>query len=489
MPRSYQSMKLFEKTVALLFLLLFVAYEVYPQDSLALSNRIKRIESGEHLSRSYNQPMLSIKERMKLYQVPGLSIAIIYQDTIEWAKGFGIKDIKRKEQVDQNTLFQAGSISKPIAAMTALKMVEEGKITLDRNINNYLKSWRIPDNKFTTKKKVTLTNLLNHTGGLTVHGFPGYPRGKSVPNLHEILDGEGRANTPAIRVDFEPGSKFKYSGGGITIMQQSLEDVSGLPFDSLGSVLVFKPIGMSNSTYTQFTDLDKLATASSGHKRKRRAVKGGSHIYPEMAAAGLWTTPKDLAKFILEIQRSLKGKSNKVLSPAMTEQMLTPIVEPYLGMGLFLEKKGDADYFQHGGSTEGFRAKIFAHKSDGYGVVIMTNSNTGTPLINEILTSVALEYNWENFPPREVPVNPGNYDPFLGEFKIRSNLKLVISKKDGRLFSKLTGRPKKELFPLSEDRFFVKISNVEVQFLKDAKGTVTGLSIFEGIETNADKIR
>src|SRR5215207_10452393 len=175
-------------------------------------------------------PAWSIEERLRHYKVPGVSVAVIKDFKVEWARGYGFKDAEAREPVTERTLFQAGSISKPVAAMTILKKVEQGKLSLDEDVNARLASWKLPENEFTAKRKVTLANLLSHTAGLTVHGFPGYGVGAAVPTLPQVLDGAPPANTAPVRVDLEPGTRFRYSGGGTTVMQLALEDVENRPF-------------------------------------------------------------------------------------------------------------------------------------------------------------------------------------------------------------------------------------------------------------------
>lgn len=192
----------------------------------------------------------TLQERMKHYKAPGVSIAVIKDYKIEWAKGYGVKDVDTNEPVTTETLFQAGSISKPVAAMVALKKVEQGKIALDENINDKLTSWKLPDNEFTAKRRVTLANLLSHTGGLTVHGFPGYAPGEAIPTLPQVLDGASPANTPAVRVNMEPGTKYRYSGGGITIAQLAIMDIEKKPYPRIAQETVLGPLGMTSSTYS-----------------------------------------------------------------------------------------------------------------------------------------------------------------------------------------------------------------------------------------------
>ena len=405
-------------SVILLFLLTF------PQAALAQAaaqTRIQRVENGllpPVLVKG--EPGWTIQERMKHYKIPGVSVAVIHDFKIEWAKAYGVKDIETNEPVTTETLFQAGSISKPVAAMVALKKVEEGKIALDEDINKKLTSWKLPDNEFTAKKKVTLANLLSHTGGLTVHGFPGYAVGSKLPSLPQVLDGAEPANTAPVRVNMEPGTKFRYSGGGSTIAQLAIMDIEKKPYPQIAKETALDPIGMTNSTYSQPLPDDWRKKAASGHRGDGRLVDGKIHIYPEMAAAGLWTTPTDLAKFAIEVQLSLKGKSNKVLSQAMTEKMVTPFIENHIALGFFLEKKGNAIYFGHGGADEGFRAGLFVHKDKGYGAAVMVNSDNGQ-IIPEIYRSIAREYHWEDYLPEPhevVSVAPNKLDAYVGRYSV-----------------------------------------------------------------------
>src|SRR5687768_14358359 len=244
-------------------------------------------------------PSWSIVDRMKFHKVPALSIAVIKDFKIEWARAYGVKDLESNEPATTETLFQAGSISKSVNAMVAMKKVEQGRISLDEDINSKLISWKLPDNEFTVKKKVTLRNLLSHTAGTTVHGFPGYAITEKVPTLQQVLDGATPANTAPVRVDLEPGTRFRYSGGGTTISQLAIIDIEKKPYPDVARETVLAPLGMSNSTYSQPLPTDWRKKAATGYRANGSEVKGKIHIYPEMAAAGLWTTPTDLAKFAI----------------------------------------------------------------------------------------------------------------------------------------------------------------------------------------------
>jgi CubicO group peptidase (beta-lactamase class C family) len=380
------------------------------------------------------------------------------------------------------TLFQAGSISKPVAAMAALNKVERGRLSLDEDINRRLVSWKLPENEFTSKKKVTLANLLSHTAGTTVHGFPGYADGKKVPTVPQVLDGAAPANTAAVRVDMEPGTKFRYSGGGTTVMQLALTDVEGKPFPDIARETVLKPVGMDDSTYEQPLPAGWRKRAAAGHKPDGRPVPGKIHVYPEMAAAGLWTTASDLARFAAEVQLSLLGKSNRVVSKEMAARMVTPFIEGSAGLGFFQEKMGAAVYFGHNGADEGFRAQLLAHASKGYGAVVMVNSDNGQ-IMPEVLRSIAREYGWDEYvpPPAEVvAVAPERLDAYVGRYQVTPDRAFNVTREGSRLFAQPTQAPKIELLPVSETRFIRRDAPVQYVFVANAAGKVEHLTLHNG---------
>ncbi len=455
--------------------------------------RTKRIEQGllpPVLIKG--EPAWTIQDRMKHYKAPGVTVAVINNFKVEWAKAYGVKDVETNEPVTTETLFQAGSISKSVAAMVALKKVQDGKISLDDDINKKLVSWKLPENEFTATKKVTLANLLTHTAGLTVHGFPGYAVGTSIPTLPQILEGTESTNTAPVRVDLQPGTKFRYSGGGTTIAQLAIMDIEKKPYPEIAKETVLGPLGMTNSTYSQPLPDDWRKKAASGHKGNGNPVAGKIHVYPEMAAAGLWTTPTDLAKFGIEVQLSLAGKSNKVLSKETTDKMVTPFIEDHIAMGFFLEKHGNAVYFGHGGADEGFRAELLVHKTKGYGAVVMVNSDNGA-IIREIIRGIALEYGWEEFLPKPyeiVALDPLKLDEYAGRFQPNPDLVLKMVKENGKFFVEPTdGGPRVELYPISDTTFIRKDRDVQVAFQRDASGKVDAIKLrLGGQETLAPKI-
>ena len=442
--------------------------------------QIKRVEHGLlPVMLIKGDPSWTIVERMKFYKVPALSIAVIKDFKIEWAKAYGLKDVETGEAVTTETLFQAGSISKSVNAMVAMKKVEQGKISLDEDINSKLTSWTLPDNEFTGKKKVTLRNLLSHTGGTTVHGFPGYAVSETVPTLQQILDGAKPANTAAVRVDFEPGSRFRYSGGGTTISQLAIMDIEKKPYPEIAKETVLAPLGMSNSTYSQPLPADWRKKAATGYRGNGKEVEGKIHVYPEMAAAGLWTTPTDLARFAIEMQLSLVGKSNKVLSKQSVDMMTTSFLDD-AGLGFFIERHGNALYFGHGGADEGFRAELVVSRDKGYGIAVMVNSDNGQ-ILREVIRGVAHEYGWEEFLPAPVEIislDAEKVADFTGRFQVNPDRVLTITPITAGsktiLKAQPTGDPAFELLPISETTFVRRDANLKYNFTRRAVAGTNG---------------
>jgi CubicO group peptidase (beta-lactamase class C family) len=383
------------KKTLIVFLTITLTLNLLGIDSI--DKEVREVESGLRSPIMFeNDNTWNIRERMRHYGVPGVSVAVIKNYKIHWIRSYGVADKENMKPVNPNTLFQACSISKPVAAYGALKMVEQNLLSLDEPVNNKLEVWKIPTNEITKRKPVALKHLLNHSAGLTVHGFDGYPSNTPLPNILQILEGIKPANSEPVIVNVEPETEFRYSGGGFTVMQKLISDVAEQPFPELMRELVLAPTGMDHSTYEQPLPAEKLKFAAAGYLPNGSAVKGKRYTYPEMAAAGLWSTAEDLAKFAIDIQLAIKTNSSKVLSQSMTERMLTPFVNPEWGLGMILTNKNDEHYFGHGGLAEGFRADFIAHKTRGYGAVIMTNAEN-REFIDEMKRSIAFTYQWDNF--------------------------------------------------------------------------------------------
>ena len=389
--------------LAALCLLALATLQANPQSGSNGSDnaaRIQRVENGiPPIPLSGNGPpmQLNIEKLMQLYKVPGLSVAVVDNFKIAWAKGYGVTEADGHTPVSVHTLFQAGSISKPVAATGTMSLVEHGKLSLDENVNLKLKSWQVPDNEFTKDQKVTVRRLLSHSAGLTVHGFPGYEVGKPIPTLVQIFNGEPPANTAPIRVEYVPGTKYQYSGGGITIEQQLVIDVTGKPFPQYMRETVFDKIGMADSAYEQPLPPARAAVAATATDADGVSIPGKWHIYPEMAAAGLWTTATDLAKFGIEIGLSNQGKANHVLDEATTQEMLKPQIDK-ASLGFAVGRFNNPHMFGHGGDDAGFKAMLIMFSDTGKGVAVMANSDNGVAVMNGAIESVAKEYGWNYTP-------------------------------------------------------------------------------------------
>src|SRR5271165_2161844 len=379
------------------------AQNASPKNSSAANEeRIHRVEHGiPPIPVNPGQPPLqfTLQQLMDVLKVPGLSVAVVDDFKIAWAKPYGVTEAGTAKPVTTSTMFQAASISKVVSATGALYLVEHGKLSLDEDVNKDLTTWKVPENEFTATQKVTLRRLLSHNAGTTVHGFPGYAVGEAIPTLVQILNGERPAKTAPIRVDLVPGTKFRYSGGGVTIEQLLIIDVTGKPFPQFMQQTVLGPIGMTNSTFQRPLPPDLAAHAAAGALADGKPIPGKWHIYPELAAAGLWTTPTDLAKFGIEIALSRNGKSNRVLSEAMTRQMLTP-QSGDVGLGFFLDTGGNPNVFEHAGSNAGYRCIMMMLSDTGQGLAIMTNSDRGGEVAGYLFESIAKEYGWKYTPPK-----------------------------------------------------------------------------------------
>ena len=339
----------------------------------------------------------TVAELMEEFGVPGVSVAVIQDFKIHWAKAYGVADVETGQLVDIETMFQAASISKPVAAMGVLRAVQDGLFSLDDDINDILDSWTLDGREFTRNRPVTPRTLTSHTSGLgDGFGFPGYDPEQPLPTTVQILEGHELSNVGSVFMEREPLTFYEYSGGGVTIMDLALADVRRRPFVDVLQEGVLAPIGMTRSSYAQPISPEHNQNAARAHDNNGESRGPKWHVYPEHAAAGLWTTPTDLARLIIEVQRSASGESNRVLSQSMIQEMLNPVGVGPFAVGFTVSKVGEGWYFSHGGSNWGFRALMLAHKVKGYGLVVMTNADQGSTVINEISRRIQYTYNWDS---------------------------------------------------------------------------------------------
>jgi CubicO group peptidase (beta-lactamase class C family) len=439
----------------------------------------------------------NIRDRMRAFGVPGLSIAVIDGGEVAWAKGYGVVDTSTGLAVTADTLFQAASISKPLTALGALELVQSGKLNLDEDVNRRLKTWKIPDNKFTQTQKVTLRLLLSHSAGVADIEFPGYDPKQPIPTLVQVLNGQPPATNKPIIIDSIPGSHYSYSRGGYDILQQLLVEVSGEPFESFMESKVLRPLGMMHSSFRQPLPASLVHLSATAHYAGGQSVPGRFRT-PEMAMAGLWATPSDLALYVINTQRSYRGASSTLISPVLAKEMLAPN-KGDRGLGPVISGKGASARFGHDGFNEGFESSMVGYIGRGQGAVVMTNSGFSFMLIKEVLNSIARVYKWPQYdstnqwPPsasitqQEVTTIPHSIlSAAVGQYVLDANTVIQIFARDNRLFLHWPGDGDAEVFRTPDDRYFcpqLTFSELGVPFLRFAVGsqsTVTELLADDG---------
>lgn len=457
-----------------IILFLFIINSSYAQ-----TGKIKEVENGllpQIQLQDCTFIRYTIEERLKFYNIPSVSIAVINNGKLEWAKAYGYANIGSGKKASSHTLYQAASLSKSVNAMTVMRLVQQHKLSLDEDIRQYLKTWILPENEFTINTKITLRQLLGHAGGINVPGFRGYKNSEPIPSLNAILNGTPPANNERIKVASAPGSEISYSGGGIMIIQKILEDNIDPDYGRLVGKEVLTPLGMKNSFYEQPLQPSRVHRAAGGYNSRAVAIDGGHYIYPELAPAGLWTTPTDFAKFISALQYLLAGKNTNFLNKANAEMMVTPLNDStYSALGVFILQIGDEKYFAHNGRNVGFQSVYYGSLTSGRGVVVMVNSDNGG-IIPEIVNSVAVAYDWKGFyqPQRKKTsvVSDTSLQKYAGQYyckKLKRNI--IIQKKGAGLEMRQELEFNKgddcfeSLYFTDDHNFFVLTSGLRWEFL------------------------
>lgn len=456
---------------------------------------IKNIRPASNFNGHFNYPK-PLMDRLDYYHTPGISIAVINDFKMEWAEGFGVCDVYSQRKVMPDTLFQAASISKSLFALAVMRLVQENKLDLDEDINNYLSSWSMPSSNG-WQPKITLRQLLSHTAGLSGSGFPGYQQGEKLPTLVQILNGEYPANTAKIEANIFPGLHFRYSGGGTLVAQQLMEDMLKSSFPEIMRSLVLQPLNMFSSTFEQPLPPEWVKNSAAAHPKKAIQVKGNFHIYPEMAAAGLWTTPADLAKVGIELLSTLnsqKMSASSFLAKEHIEEMLTPqelngqIINQVggiglgsqcgVGLGFFCNGDGDGFYFGHNGWNEGFLSQMRFYKALGKGAIVMLNSNEGYPLLDEVMRAIGAEYEWPDISPKEkIAMHLEDYQVYAGTYRSLCGTRFDIDAGNQCLVMRCGTQLPLPIFPLSEEHFFSHALNSTVSFEINNDGNSSFLRI------------
>lgn len=459
-----------------------------------MRQRMKSVENGllkAAVFKGLEPEKMKLAERMQYYRVPGVSIAAIYKNKIDWAKAYGARNARFSDPVLSNSLFQAAALSQPVAALTALHFVEKGRLSLDSDVNTVLKSWKVPESPLTQRNKVTLRRILNHSALFIPAKLNGYPQSEDLPSLRMILDGEKPSLPPGVHLAGQPGATYSQSDAGYAVLQQLLEDLEGKTFPEIVDEAVLQPLGMRNSTFECPLPSVVEEKAVSGHTREGAPVEGGWYRYPAAAASGLWSTPSDLALFVIKVMKTARGESQKVVSPELAQAMLTP-EDGIHGLGLYVEDAGDSLFFHMWGSNKGYECILVGYPVRGEGAVVMTNSENGYYIIHEILRGISAVYEWPHFQPEVKTLyrlDASIYPQYVGKYEVNPDYILDVAHEDYYLVITPTGQVPTKFYAQGLTVFFSTDPYILIRFAKDSAGKVTGLVLNQrGQSTEAKKI-
>jgi len=443
----------------------------------------------------------TLTEWMEKLAIPGLSIAVIDNYEVVWARGYGVKEMGTENvPVTETTLFQVASISKPVTAIALMDFAGQGLFDLDADVNEYLRSWQLPQSRFSQGQKVTLRHLLSHSAGVTPGGYPGYDKSEEIPGLVQILEGRPPANSQPTRIVAVPGSGFIYSGPGYSMIQLVLEDQFDKPFDEIMEESLIRPLGLQNTTFKQELSGEFAQRAASGHYFLGDPLQDGWFRYPEKAAAGLWTTPSDLAKIMIEMAQSAAGNSNRILSRETAQEMLT-LETGVMGLGFMVRPENEFGYFSHSGRNQGFVSEFHMYGDEGKGLVIVTNSDVGGYLSALILQSVAREYEWpdadqqsvsdglalnlffqaENVqrPQTEIEPDPDVLSRYTGRYLLDDGFPIVITLGEDGLNLTPGNQRAVGILAESEKEFFSREVDLRVTFRMNDDGQADTLTLHQ----------
>lgn len=446
-----------------------------------VQDRIKNVENslvGWAQIKDNDFVKWKIIDRMKFYNVPAVSIAVINNGKIEWLKAYGLADKNENRKADVNTLFQAASVSKMINALGILKISEEHLIEIDEPVNIYLESYGITQAD-SVNGPVTIANLLSHTAGFNNPGFEGYEYGDTIPTLMQIINGNSPANNPPIHQDFKAGVKFLYSGGGVLISQKIIEDLLKISYDKWITKTVLNPLNMNSSSYDQPLPQEKWKLSATGYDVNGKLVSDRILVYPQLAAAGLWTTPSDLCQVLLTIVNSSKGKDS-FIKQETAKRMISPFLEKgSSGLGTSLRSWGEQQYLYHTGANRGFRTVGIINIEEEKGAVVMINSDQ-FDFVMEIIKSISLVYDWKDYysPQFQTPVPPpvSKQEDYEGVYETEDSLNFVITFSNNNYFITIGDDAPQKMYFNTEDEFFILEELSQCTFEKNAEGKITGIN-------------
>lgn len=448
--------------------------------------RVKSVEeglTGPCYLKGTRPKTFDLRKRMAFYRVPALSIAVVDGGRLEWAKAYGTRTAGMVDPPRVETLFQAGALSQPPAAAAALRLVEQGRLGLESDVNAVFRGRRLPSPEGGGRSPVTLAALLSHSAGFESLELAGVPPGSAGPTLDQVLDGAPPALNPPLRPSAGPGIRDLYSDASYAYLERLLMDAAGKPFPDLMRELVLDPAGMSDSTYEAPLPEDWRSRAATGHLADGRAVEGGWLDHPARAAKGLWTTPSDLVVFAAAIMDAAAGRSTSPLGAAAARAMLTPRVG-VRGLGFVVEGATRETLLASlEGRTEGFAAMLVLVPDKGQAAAVMTNGDNGEFLVGEILRALSAAYGWAYFIPEEKPlyrIDAAIIADYVGRYRLGPDSVLEVAAADPGLTLTVGGRAPVRFYVDSESVFFSLDTPARVRFQRDGAGRVDRLILLQG---------
>lgn len=461
-------------------------------------NKNISIDENKHLENIQNNlvPIHYLKNRENKKSIPqimeedkiaGVSIALFDAGKIAWQKAYGYANLEDSIKVTPNTVFNGASLSKPVTALAALNLVEEGVLNLNEDVNNYLEDWKVPENKFTEIEKVTLGRLIGHTAGFERYVQSSFLPNEELPTIEQMLAGDNPSVDPPVSIVYVPGEKQVYSNPGYSVIEKLLEDVTNKDFNEVISERIFEPSDMTHSSFQQPVPKQLREQMATGYSNELEPYP--YKLFPFKAAGGIWTTPTDLARFLITLLEDHHLGTNVILSKRMTDSIFTKTPKR-LGFGKIYNDNSQDILFEHWGSNSGFTCYMVASLKNKQGIVVMTNSDNGTSFLSYIARAVAIEYNWDFLQPKvfePIAMEELELNKFTGKFKGGNEI-LEFAAVKGYLHS-LNGTDNSKLVNVAENQFFQPNDNTLYEFLKNKEGEVRYVRMTKADGYNSDYLK
>lgn len=418
----------------------------------------------------------TLEQAMADRGLAGLSVAVVEDGEIAWTGTWGVRSLRTGEPVDDETVFNLASISKPITALVAAILAEKGLIDLNLPVARYLERWTLPDNELTRAAPISLFHLFSHTAGTSQHGFRDFYLDQPLPTLVEVLEGGDLPGTAPITVNFEPGTNWRYSGGGYVIAQIAIEDHLGRSLADLAAEHLFEPLGLANTTMRQHGEPGFPTNVARAHDANGEQVgPTGLPICPQLSASGVWSTPRDMARLVIAMQRALAGHDGGVISPAVA-RLTTDIVTTKVMGGWSVgwargHYHGNRDWFWHGGANTGTGGHVYGSMDGGVGLVILGNgpNSVREPLLAELRESILTSHGWRQPLPAPEPalaVAPGFATQVVGRYRTLWGSEIRVTVRDGGLsVHGLLGSGPVDLVKVADNAFLVDGFKSRISFL------------------------